>query len=1007
MILSLALSCLAFVVDVEDDFARIVDTVTQPDSQAQVGLDPGSFFGETIAADGDFMVVGEPGYSSPPFDERGRIVLMRRDVRGQWSTLITVEGQQNAMHLGTSVAIAAYAADDVVVVAGAPDFGYVRVLRFDPTSGTSGQTTLQLPQSTRFGASVATNGTHVYVGMPGSIIPGVAVYNRATGSAATSFLANLGVAGTGPNAELGAVIAASGNRVVASARGVADGSGNALAHVFRGSGTSWVLEWTLSGPHADGFARSLAIDGSKILVGAPERDDVSPDVGAVHVFRRIFTTQWELETIRTPFELSSASLIGSPRLGASVALEGSLAVYGVPGVSAAWEGGVILDDLTDSPLAAGRLCETPSPLSGHTFGAAVSIANGFVVVGHGSQASQRGAVYAYQWNPPDCNGDSYGDLYDIESGLSPDVDGNGVPDECETPPCTLDKLVAGPSAASDFTGYANAVNARWIVTGAYADDVGGAVDAGSALAYARVSSGSSFSLRLVVPTPVAGDNAGHAVALVGDVAFVGAPGDDDLGSSSGSVHVFHHSGAGWSYAGELHASDGNAGDSFGATLAVDAGVLYVGAPNKEQGAVEGRGSVYAYDVLGTTTTLVAVIPSPGVDDEAFGAALDARDDVLAVGVPYAKDAGTASGAFYAFRRVGNVWFIEARHAGPAGSKLGSSVAVGADRIAAGSPERSTWGALAGGVSTIRYVPGGPFWSLPLSWRAPGTDAFDHFGAGLEFVGDRLLVGAPFADTTSAGGAGAVHVMREYDSVVGWAEIHRFAASDGVTNQAFGRNLAWSDSMLVVGAHGDDVGSTDTGSAYSFGLGGEDCNANVSCDLCEIDAGNAADANQNGAIDACELVPYCFGDGSGTPCPCGNDSPAGSMAGCLSSFGLGGKLASSGVASIGADTFQLLGSQMPNSSCLFYQGTAQVNGGAGTVWGDGLRCAGGSVLRLGNKAIALGLASYPAPGDTPISIKGAVSAPGWRYYSIWYRNSATFCTPAVFNYTNGLAVRWSL
>jgi hypothetical protein len=35
----------------------------------------------------------------------------------------------------------------------------------------------------------------------------------------------------------------------------------------------------------------------------------------------------------------------------------------------------------------------------------------------------------------------------------------------------------------------------------------------------------------------------------------------------------------------------------------------------------------------------------------------------------------------------------------------------------------------------------------------------------------------------------------------------------------------------------------------------------------------------------------------------------------------------------------------------------------------------------------------------------VLAPGNRTYQVWYRNSAAFCTPDVFNLSNGLVVTW--
>jgi hypothetical protein len=99
--------------------------------------------------------------------------------------------------------------------------------------------------------------------------------------------------------------------------------------------------------------------------------------------------------------------------------------------------------------------------------------------------------------------------------------------------------------------------------------------------------------------------------------------------------------------------------------------------------------------------------------------------------------------------------------------------------------------------------------------------------------------------------------------------------------------------------------------------------------------------------------------------------------------------------------------MPNSSALFFQGTTQTAGGLGTAFGDGLRCAAGTVIRLGTKTNVAGASHYPVAGDPPISVNGAVASPGTRTYQVWYRNAAAFCTVNTFNLTNGLQVNWIL
>jgi hypothetical protein len=147
--------------------------------------------------------------------------------------------------------------------------------------------------------------------------------------------------------------------------------------------------------------------------------------------------------------------------------------------------------------------------------------------------------------------------------------------------------------------------------------------------------------------------------------------------------------------------------------------------------------------------------------------------------------------------------------------------------------------------------------------------------------------------------------------------------------------------------------------------------------------------------------YCFGDGTGTACPCGNSGAAGN--GCANSINANGaNLTASGSPSISADTLVLLGSGMPNSSALYFQGTSQIS----TAFGDGLRCAGGTVIRLGTKTNVAGASQYPTGGDLSVSVRGANSAGNVRNYQVWYRNAADFCTPSTFNLSNGLNLTWA-
>lgn len=194
----------------------------------------------------------------------------------------------------------------------------------------------------------------------------------------------------------------------------------------------------------------------------------------------------------------------------------------------------------------------------------------------------------------------------------------------------------------------------------------------------------------------------------------------------------------------------------------------------------------------------------------------------------------------------------------------------------------------------------------------------------------------------------------------------------------------------------------------------DCNHNGIPDAQDI-LGGAPDANTNGVPDECEpsTTRYCFGDGSGNggpDCPCGNSTP-GNLNGCLNSTGLGGNLSASGIPSVSNDTLLLTASQLPLSvHSFFFQGTAEFAGGQGAPFGDGFRCVGGTIVRMGKiltPSVPGNTVVYPFPGDPPISVEFSIPAGASRFYQLWYRNFQGGPCGLYFNTTNGVRVVWGL
>lgn len=151
---------------------------------------------------------------------------------------------------------------------------------------------------------------------------------------------------------------------------------------------------------------------------------------------------------------------------------------------------------------------------------------------------------------------------------------------------------------------------------------------------------------------------------------------------------------------------------------------------------------------------------------------------------------------------------------------------------------------------------------------------------------------------------------------------------------------------------------------------------------------------------------CFGDGSGTACPCGN---AGAVhRGCDNSFAAGGaQLFAAGTASLAADTLSLSVTHAPERApVLLLQGDATPNGGAGTPFADGLLCVDGTLIRLGGAIGVDGATLFGAlDGASLSSLGGAPPAGSTRWYQGLYRNDKVFCTVERANLTNAVRVTW--
>ena len=513
-----------------------------------------------------------------------------------------------------------------------------------------------------------------------------------------------------------------------------------------------------------------------------------------------------------------------------------------------------------------------------------------------------------------------------------------------------DELVAPGAAAWDQAGRAVALSGDTLIVGASSDD-GGGLDAGAAYVFRRGGGGWSFEAELAALDAAPGDLFGAAVAIDGDTAVVGAPADDDAGATSGAAYVFARSGAVWTQQAKLAAGDAGAGDGFGGAVAVDGGTVVVGA----RGQASHTGATYVFVGGGASwVEQQKLLASDAGSGRAFGAAIALDGDRCLIGAD-----GAARGA-YVFERAAGLWSQQQKLLDPGGHPsdlFGTAVALQGGRAVVGAPRDDANGPDSGTVFVYELV--GASWVEQARLR-PG-EGLGEVGTSVALDGDVIAAGAPFDHALGDQPVGAAYVFAHEAGV--WSVQTRVDRPGAALLDETGAAVALAGGILAVGAPGVDVAAVNAG-----------------------------------AVLVHAVVPgvalYCFGDGMGTACPCGNASTQG---GCANGSGLGATLTPSGVPSLSGASFQLTAENLvPNQPALLFGASNRINGGAGVGFGDGLRCAGGGIARLGVKQPdGLGVATW---GPSPF-------APAWsagevKRFQVWYRDPQGTPCGTGFNLTNG-------
>ncbi len=216
-----------------------------------------------------------------------------------------------------------------------------------------------------------------------------------------------------------------------------------------------------------------------------------------------------------------------------------------------------------------------------------------------------------------------------------------------------DKLLASDGADGDRFGWSVALSGDRALVGANGDDDNGNTS-GSAYVfrYDSVSGTWHEEAKLLASDGEKDDFFGDSVALTGDRAFIGAPNDDDNGNRSGSAYVFDYDAVSgtWQEEAKLFASDSAAYDLFGISVALSGIRALIGAyGNDDNGSYSGSAYVFGYDsVSGTWHEEAKLLASDGANDNRFGWSVALSSEVALIGAPYDDDNGSGSGSAYAY-----------------------------------------------------------------------------------------------------------------------------------------------------------------------------------------------------------------------------------------------------------------------------------------------------------------------------------------------------------------------
>jgi FG-GAP repeat len=365
----------------------------------------------------------------------------------------------------------------------------------------------------------------------------------------------------------------------------------------------------------------------------------------------------------------------------------------------------------------------------------------------------------------------------------------------------LAQTVLDPTpATSDFFACAVAPLGDDLIVGARFDDAA-AVDAG----VAYLIDGASGQVRMTYtnPSPSIGAQFGASVTSLGSWVAVGAPHAATSGPHAGAVYLFDAA-SGANLRTFTNPSP-EAGQLFGSSLGAAGLGLLAGTPLYD-GQAPGSGAMYLFD--GASGELVRAFRNPNPDDyDLFGQALAGVGSNVVIGAPFDDTAAANGGAVYIFdpAQRSPIATFTSPHA-RAGDFFGSALATSGSWVFVGAPFDDSAGPDAGAVYMFDANTG----ALLRMFSDPAVNVDGRFGSAVAVRGDRLLVGAPFADTT-AQDAGMAYL---FDAGSG-ALLETFENPTPSAGDQFGGALAVLGGRVAIGSWLDDTAAPDAGALYIY------------------------------------------------------------------------------------------------------------------------------------------------------------------------------------------------